>query len=70
MNDESSFGDVDFATLVNDDKYYVDKTDLIPRILNLSEWAIALFRHRNAMKTTHLKSIECYCDWKPIEELE
>ena len=44
MNDEPSFCDVDFATLVNE-KYYVDKTDVIPRILNLSGWAIAIFRH-------------------------
>lgn len=69
QNYQSSSYDAEFATLVKE-KYYVDKTEVIPRILNLSGRAVAIFLHQNAIKTTHLKSIQCYCDWKSIEGLE
>lgn len=62
MNAECLTSDVGFHKLVTE-KYFVDKTGFIEEVLSIASWALAFFRPRCFMKTTHLKSLIMYCDF-------
>ena len=64
------YGISDYARLIKNDYYYVDKTDYIEKLENLAEPYIMFLRPRKFGKTLFTSMIENYYDLKKADKFE